>query len=162
MTPVFADTYYWLALMNPRDAAHQEALALSQSMTRLVVTTAWVLTEVGDAMCQPGNRAAFVKLMENVAGDPETAVVQAEQKWFDLGAALFAARLDKKWSLTDCFSFVIMQERGLTDALTGDGDFAQVGFRLLMKSASLDSKACPRSVTNAWEYRHVGKFSNRR
>ncbi len=23
MTPVFADTYYWLALINPRDAAHQ-------------------------------------------------------------------------------------------------------------------------------------------
>ncbi len=132
MTAVFVDTYYWLALINPRDGAHQEAVALSQSLTQPLVTTAWVLTEVGDAMCVPANRPTFVKLLEGIAKDPETTIVPAEQKWFDLGAALYAGRLDKKWSLTDCISFVIMQETGLTDALTADGDFTQVGFRILM------------------------------
>ena len=35
MSPVFADTYYWLALINPRDSAHDEALALSRSLRNL-------------------------------------------------------------------------------------------------------------------------------
>ena len=132
MTPVFADTYYWLAMINPRDGAHQEAVALSQSLTQSLVTTAWILTEVGDAMCVPANRPTFGKLLERLANDPETTVVPAEQKWFDRGAAFYAARLDKKWPLTDCISFVIMQEFGLTDSLTADGDFTQAGFRILM------------------------------
>ena len=133
MTPVFADTYYWLALINPRDHAHQEALALAQSLTQPLVTTAWALTEVGDAMCLPANRSTFVRLLDALANDAETTVVPAEQKWFDLGAALYAARPDKKWSLTDCISFILMQEMGLAEALTGDGDFIQAGFRILMK-----------------------------
>jgi predicted nucleic acid-binding protein len=133
MTPVFADTYYWLALINPRDGAHDDAATLAKSVTQRLVTTAWVLTEVGDAMCVPINRSTFVKLLEAIANDPETTIVPAQQRWFDQGAALFAARLDKKWSLTDCISFAVMNEMGLTDALTADSDFAQAGFRILMK-----------------------------
>ncbi len=132
MSPVCADTYYWLALINPRDQAHQEALTLSQSLSEPLLTTAWVLTEVGDAMCDPVNRPTFVRLMVDIANDPQTTVIAAEQSWFDRGLALFAARLDKKWSLTDCISFVVMQDMALTDALTGDGDFVQAGFRKLM------------------------------
>lgn len=60
-------------------------------------------------------------------------VVPAEHKWFDLGTSLYAARLDKKWSLTDGISFVVMQEMGVTEALTADGDITQAGFRILMK-----------------------------
>ena len=80
MTPVFADTYYWLALINPRDQAHQEAVTLSESLSEPVLTTAWVLTEVGDAMSHPANRAAFLELLEDIANDPLTTVVPAEQK----------------------------------------------------------------------------------
>ncbi len=56
MTPVFADTYYWLALINPRDQACQEAVTRSQALTQPIVTTTWVLTEVGDAMSDPAIR----------------------------------------------------------------------------------------------------------
>lgn len=132
MTPVFADTYYWLALINPRDHAHEEALGLSQSLIRPVVTTEWVLTEVGDAMRQPANRPTFLKLLTDIANDPLTTVVRADHGWFERGIALYAARPDKKWSLTDCLSFAVMQEMGLSDALTGDGDFRQANFRILM------------------------------
>ena len=70
----------------------------------------------------------FYQASANIAVDSATTVVPAEQRWFDLGAALYEARLDKKWSLTDCISFVVMQEMGLT----ADGDFVQAGFRILM------------------------------
>ncbi len=50
MNPVFADTYYFLALLNKGDAAHAKAAALAQEITDPVVTSAWVLTELGDAL----------------------------------------------------------------------------------------------------------------
>jgi predicted nucleic acid-binding protein len=132
MTPVFADTYYWLALINPRDHAHQEAVALAQSLTQPLFTTYAVLTEVGDAMCHPANRASFLILLRDIDNDPLATIVPADPKWFDRGVALYAARPDKGWSLTDCISFCVMQEHRLIDALTGDGDFSQAGFRPLM------------------------------
>jgi len=132
MIAIFADTYYWLALINPRDEAHQEAITLSQTLSEPLLTTTWVLTEVGDAMHDPANRPTFIRLMHDIANDPQTTVIPAEQKWFDRGFALFSKRLDKKWSLTDCISFIVMQDLRLTDALTGDGDFVQAGFRKLM------------------------------
>jgi predicted nucleic acid-binding protein len=132
VTPVFADMYYWLALINPRDQAHEEALTLSQSLSEPLLTTVWVLTEVGDAMHGPANRPTFVRLLQSIAIDPQTTVIPAEQRWFDRGVVLFGTRLDKKWSLTDCISFVVMAEMGLTEALTGDSDFVQAGFRKLM------------------------------
>jgi predicted nucleic acid-binding protein len=132
MIAVFADTYYWLALINPRDQAHQEAVTLSQSLRRPLLTTAWVLTEIGDALRQPANRPVFLNLLKDIANDALTTVVPAEQKWFDRGVALYAARPDKKWPLTDCISFTVMQDFGLTEALTADSEFVQAGFRILM------------------------------
>ena len=45
------------------------------------------------------------------------------------GLALYRARPDKAWSLIDCISFMVMTERGITEALTGDHHFEQAGFR---------------------------------
>jgi uncharacterized protein len=42
------------------------------------------------------------------------------------------SRRDKEWSLTDCISFVVMKERGLTEALTADHHFEQAGFKALL------------------------------
>jgi len=61
MKPVFADTFFFLALLNPSDAAHQRASELSRNVRRPRVTTAWVLAEVGDPMLVGGNRAVFLE-----------------------------------------------------------------------------------------------------
>ncbi len=47
--------------------------------------------------------------------------------------ALLKSRPDKHWSLTDCISFVVMQDRGITTAFTADRHFAQAGFRALLR-----------------------------
>ena len=39
---------------------------------------------------------------------------------------------DKPWGLTDCISFVVMRDQGLTIAVTADNDYQQAGFRALM------------------------------
>jgi hypothetical protein len=48
--------------------------------------------------------------------------------------SLFKQRKDKEWGLVDCVSFIVMQNRGMTDALTADTHFQQAGFRPLLKN----------------------------
>lgn len=132
MMAAFADTFYYLALLDPTDEAHQRALALSEKRRGRVITTAWVLTEVADALCEPANRLVFTRLIELLRSDPNTEVVPPDEDLFDCGLDLYARRPDKAWSLTDCISFVVMTDRGLTEALTGDHHFEQAGFRALL------------------------------
>ncbi|MCH7871705.1 MAG: type II toxin-antitoxin system VapC family toxin [Planctomycetes bacterium] len=133
MTRYFADSFYYLALLNPRDEAHRRAAEFTREIERPVVTTAWILTEVGDALAAPQQRPAFVDLVDDLRVDPEVEIVPPTADLFHRGIVLFRDRPDKHWSLTDCISFVVMRERGLTDALTGDHHFEQGGFRALLK-----------------------------
>jgi predicted nucleic acid-binding protein len=135
MTPVFADTFHYLAILDPTDESHERALELSRRLRRRVVTTAWVLTEVGDALCEPTNRGIFTGLIRLLKGDANTDIVPASQDVFERGLDLHSHRPDKAWSLTDFISFVVMTERGLTDALTGDHHFEQAGFKALLRPA---------------------------
>lgn len=133
MTRTFVDTFYYLALLNEADAAHGRAVAASETRRGRFVTTAWVLTEVADALCVPPNRSAFTGLLAALRDDPFTKIVAADDNLFGLGVDLYARRPDKAWSLTDCISFVVMADRELTDALTGDRHFEQAGFRALLR-----------------------------
>lgn len=133
MTPYFADSFYYLALLNPRDEAHQRAAEFTREIERPVVTTAWILTEVGDALAAPQQRPAFVDLVDDLRVDPDIEIVPPTADLFHRGYVLFRDRPDKHWSLTDCISFVVMRERGLADALTADHHFEQGGFRALLK-----------------------------
>jgi len=132
MNAVFADTFYFLALVNRKDKAHRRCVAFSQTSDHPVVTTTWVLLELGDALRRGRDRAAFSALLADIANDPDTTVLPAEQALFAKALELFATRPDKEWSLTDCTSFVVMQEQGLTEALTSDHHFEQAGFAALL------------------------------
>ncbi len=133
MNKTFADTFYYLALLNPGDSAHQHAVAVtSQQSGTTLVTTHWVLTEVGDAMSGPADRSRFARLIDALEADRGTIVVPATAELFREGVSLFKQRPDKSWSLTDCISFTVMNRHGITDALSGDHHFAQAGFKALM------------------------------
>jgi predicted nucleic acid-binding protein len=60
-------------------------------------------------------------------------VVGFDPKVQQAGFDLYESRLDKDWSLTDCVSFAVMTQRGLTEALTADHHFEQAGFRAVFK-----------------------------
>lgn len=68
-----------------------------------------------------------------LCADEGVVLLPPDQILFDAGLELYASRSDKEWSLTDCISFVVMRERGITDALTGDHHFEQAGFVALLK-----------------------------
>jgi uncharacterized protein len=131
VSAVFADTSFYLALLDERDASHGDALAQSK-MKRPIVTTEFVLLELGNACARAEDHADFLALLAGIRGSPRTRIVPADSHLLQRGLDLFAARPDKNWSLTDCISFVVMQEEDLVEALTADGHFEQAGFKALL------------------------------
>jgi predicted nucleic acid-binding protein len=129
----FADTFYFLALLNPADAAHRRAVEFSKQLRGGTLTTDWVLVEVADAMAAPAQRTLFVEFLEMLMGNPRVTIVPATRALFLSGFALYRNRPDKSWSFTDCVSFTTMNEFHLTEALTGDHHFEQAGFHALLK-----------------------------
>ena len=132
MNAVFADTVYFLALLNAADQWHARARALSLNPPSSLLTTEFVLMEAGDGLSRPGDRPRFARLLQLLRTQPDVEIVPASSELFAQSCELHAQRSDKDWSLTDCSSFVVMQARGLEAALTADHHFEQAGFRALM------------------------------
>jgi predicted nucleic acid-binding protein len=134
MSSVFTDTYYFLALLNPKDRGHSKAAAFTKTFTGRMITTGWVLTELADALASTSQgRAEFLSTREDLLADSDVRIISCEDALMEEGIRLYSQRADKQWSLTDCISFVVMGREGLTDALTGDHHFEQAGFTALLK-----------------------------
>lgn len=133
MTPLFADTSYYLALLISDDSAHERAMALSQTLDAPVVTTAWVLAELANSLAAARRREQFQVMYDAMRKDREVAIVPPTMALFEEGVALYTRYRDKDWSLTDCISFIVMREFGVEEALTGDHHFKQAGFRILLR-----------------------------
>jgi predicted nucleic acid-binding protein len=134
MRVVFADTYYFLALLSPADAGHARAVAFTRTFVGRIITTGWVLTELADGLAStPRGRAEFLSTRDDLRADPDARIVACEDGLMEEGIRLYAQRPDKAWSLTDCISFVVLQREGLREALTADHHFEQAGFVALLK-----------------------------
>jgi predicted nucleic acid-binding protein len=131
----FVDTAFVHALINARDQWHALALNWQQRLTPArprYVTTEYVLWEIADGLAAVRFRLQAAKSVRAFLANPHVEVVLASAELLDAALTLFQNRSDKEWSLTDCASFIVMTERGLTDALTSDEHFRQAGFRPLL------------------------------
>jgi uncharacterized protein len=133
MTPVFADSGYYVALLLQTDQSHDRAVEVTRQLQHTVITTAWILTEVANTFASPRFRLAFVSLLDDLQADPSVRIVEPDPRIFAQGIELYRNRPDKNWSLTDCISFVVMEKDGITEALTGDHHFEQAGFKALLR-----------------------------
>jgi predicted nucleic acid-binding protein len=134
MRTVFADTFYWVALADPRDQSHAEAKALSESLGEsTLVTTEEVLSEFLNFFSQFGSasRQAAVRRVRAILSHPHIQVVGQSHASFLRGLGLYEKRPDKEYSLTDCISMTAMRQASLTEVLTNDHHFAQEGFTIL-------------------------------
>jgi hypothetical protein len=132
---LFADSFYYLAVLNPRDAYHNRALEIASQRRFRTVTTRAVLLEVADGLAGTASRRAAADALMKADARPSIEVVPLDEDLYGRGLALYRERPDKEWSLTDCISFVVMEDRGIREALTGDGHFAQAGFVPLLLNA---------------------------
>jgi len=133
MNDVFADTFYFIALVGPDGPQRRKAAAATVNPSGRLVPTAWILTELANFLHRVNDRPAFLQIYRTLTTDRSVAILEPEQRLFDRGIRLYENRPDKEWSLTDCVSFIAMEELGVTDALTGDHHFEQAGFKALLK-----------------------------
>lgn len=134
MKIVFADTVYWVALINPKDEWRGSALSAGASLgDARLVTTDSILIEVLNFFAEHGEDARLraVAVAEEILTNADTEVVRHSHDGFLAGLALYKARADKGYSLTDCISMNAMRERNIAEVLTHDRHFAQEGFTLL-------------------------------
>lgn len=135
MNVLFADSFYFLALLNPKDRAHRHASQYTGLASMRLLTTEYVLLEVADAFAAPPDRPRFLNLVNMLNESPDATIISGSGELFARGVDLYRRRPDKHWSLTDCLSFVVMQDHSIADALTGDQHFRQAGFRPLLALA---------------------------
>lgn len=131
---VFADTFFWIAVFNPKDSYHEKAVTLSESLQdTLIITTDEVLTEFLTyfASSEPEVRSNAVNAVRGTLRNPMVRVIPQTRQLFLAEVELYDARPDKGYSLTDCISMNVMKAEGITDILTHDEHFRQEGFRTL-------------------------------
>jgi predicted nucleic acid-binding protein len=136
MNPVFADTFYWIALTNVRDETHSQALTFASSTSiGMVVTTQEVLVEYLNYFAEwgPRFRQVAARNVESYAHNGAMRVIHQSVDSFQAGLTLYLRRPDKGYSLTDCISMITMRREGITDVLTNDAHFEQEGFRALFR-----------------------------
>lgn len=135
MRTVFADTGYWVALLNPRDQHHGNVKKVSSALGQTrIVTSEMVLDELLAGLSEPPVRAIAISAVSGILANPNVEVVPQTSLQFREAFDLYKTRADKGWSLTDCASFNLMKERGVTEALAHDGHFEQAGFVALLRS----------------------------
>ena len=129
----FVDTGYWLAWLNREDDLHEQAHRFDARLPARLVTTEAALFEVGNAMARPPLRAKVVAFFARIQVNPRIVILPVDTPLFRRAIALYAARPDQEWGLVYCASFVVMQDRGITEALAYNQHFVQAGFRALLR-----------------------------
>ncbi len=130
---MFLDTSYLGALFMRNDHWHSAAREWTDRAKPPLVTTDYVLLELADGLARPDWRATFALILDALQSNADVRIVPQSRELFDRGVGLYKSRGDKRWSLTDCLSFIVMQDEGCTEALTTDIHFVQAGFRALLR-----------------------------
>lgn len=133
MRAVFADTFFFHALLDRGEAMHARAIVASRTPQRRFITTEAVLMELGDALHLPGERREFTAIVDMVRKHAAWELVPASPALFQAGLEIFRHHADKAWQMTDCISIALMRKRHLREVLTGDAHFEQAGFTALLR-----------------------------
>lgn len=137
MRILFADTFYWIALINPRDAWHDEVMKFNYTLTNnyKLLLTDGVVDEVFAFFSKQGEqmRKKTYALYQAMLNDRNIEIITPTPQHRQAGIELYGKRLDKGYSLTDCISMVVMKDRNVLEVLTHDVHFAQEGFTIIFQ-----------------------------
>ena len=131
----FVDTSGFYALLVKRDSMHKraaEAIAAGARKKAQFATTDYVLDETATLLKARGHGHLAAGLFDMVLGSSACRIEWMDPTRFQAVSGFFRTRADQPWSFTDCFSFVVMDELRLRDALTKDEHFRSAGFKPLL------------------------------
>ena len=130
---IFVDAGYLLAVLHPRDELFERAQRWAATVEERLITTEYVLWELVNALSDPVDRPKAHAASTEIQCSENWELVNATPELLSEGLSLHKLRPDKHWSLTDCISFVVMQQQGLRRALAFDHHFEQAGFETLLR-----------------------------
>ncbi len=132
---IFVDTSAWLALADSADVHHTEAREFEQGLRRgaheKLVTSDFVLDETITIVRDRAGLGKARALSRAILDSPNVHLMWVAEPQFRSALDLLFSHEDKRWSLTDCTSFVLMRAMELQGAFTFDPDFHQAGFSIL-------------------------------
>ena len=136
---VFLDTAAVIALVNTEDRYHEEAIKILDNIDssgQTIISTSEVLIEAANFFNGRGYHRLTVRAVQrllDLRDDGALLLLFVDEELCMRGWKLLRNRPDKNWSLTDCISFVVMQDRRIKAAFTADRHFEQAGFECLLK-----------------------------
>ena len=134
MTALFLDTSFLIALEAADDQFHPSASRFWRSFLNdpdTLVTTSFVLDEVATYFNSRGHHSKAIDIGRYLMTSPSVRLMHVDAEMFQDGWRWLARHEDKRYSLTDCVSFVVMKQLKIKAALTFDKHFAQAGFQML-------------------------------
>jgi len=131
----FADSSFLVARFNVRDRSHTAAIRFTEEQKEAgsealrLVFSDYVFDETVTALVMRSKRHDLASAAGRaVLASRNLRLVRVESPAFEEAWKLFVRRSDKRWSFTDCTSFVLMENLGIRKALTFDANFRQAGF----------------------------------
>lgn len=137
MSKVFVDTWAWYALADEQDTNHEIArLAVDDIIARstVLITTNFILDEATTLIRYRLSHSAalvFRQTINQLTDNGLLTIVSVNESHEATAGEIFERYADQDFSFTDCTSFAVMREQGLTEAFTGDQHFSTMGFTLI-------------------------------
>jgi predicted nucleic acid-binding protein len=132
---IFFDTGAWIALSVPGDRNAAQAKRLYNEVARRVhgaiVTTDFVLDETATFVRMATDAETAARLLHGILERPSGTLIWVDSGHFRAALEMLERHQDRRWSFTDCTSFVIMRELGITKAFSFDRNFEEAGFERL-------------------------------
>lgn len=127
------DTSGLLCYLHQNEPQHQKAVQLLNGASKRSLTHSYVLAElIALALIRRFPRPAVLAFVMDLLESPDIETVWVDELLHREAMQLLIERHDKTYSLCDAVSFVLMRQRGITDALTTDRHFEQEGFVKLL------------------------------
>lgn len=138
MSKLFVDTSGWGNLVDRSQPFHSLAATLyrlARQKNDGIITTNYIIAELVALLTSPLQltRPQIITFVQSLKQSPYIEILHIDAEIDYRAWQLLSSREDKNWSLVDCSSFVIMQQRTITEALTSDRHFEQAGFVRLLK-----------------------------
>ena len=137
MKKVFADTSYWIALLNKNDQYHASALALDNKLEGIeIFTTDMVLAEVLNSFSSQGQfmKKLVANYVSHLYGTKGYSIIEQSREQFINALRIYSRYADKDWGFVDCLSYCVMRDNHITDALSHDRHIKQMGFKTLLEA----------------------------
>ena len=135
---MFVDTSGWAHFLDANQPLHSSAVAHVNShlaQDKLLFTTNYIIMELVALLHSPLriSRLQVVDMVERIYASSFVEIVHIDPALDKAAWGLLRNRPDKSWSLADCASFAVMEQSGISEALTSDRHFEQAGYIRLLK-----------------------------